>query len=71
MQALGFEDLFSSGARQRPDSGDTPADDPYVGGGNTIGGGDNPATDQKIETFPHAARQLAQQPALGNYGGPP
>ena len=46
--------------------GNAPANNPNIGGGNAIGGGDQPAADQKIETFLHGTRQLAQHPALGN-----
>jgi hypothetical protein len=71
METIGLENVGGSRAGKRTDGRDAPSHNPNIGGGNAIGGGNNPAADQKIETFPHGARQLAQRPALGNRDGPP
>ena len=53
MQALGIEQLGRFGGAKRPDGGDTPVNDPHVGRGNAVGGGNCSAPDQQIETFLH------------------
>jgi len=53
MQALGIKHLRRLGVREGPDGFDAPGNDPDIGRGNAIGGGNRTAPDQQIETFLH------------------
>ena len=63
MQALGLENFGGLGMRKGADGGDAAADDPDIGRGNAVGGGDRAAPDQKIESCSLMDRQLAHPPA--------
>ena len=71
MQAFGLEHGGGLGIREGTNGGDTPRENPGVGEGNAVRGGDGSAPDQQIKTFLHGERQLAQPPGLGNHGGYP
>ena len=52
MQALGLEHLRRLGVGKAADGGDAAADNPDIGGGNAIGGGDHARRGSEDRNFP-------------------